>query len=386
MNNLDGVYAYKEYTLDMQPTGKSGALYESGGDIGGLMVGNMFYAASMDAIGWHIVKFDAVSWEKLADIKFALDPLSEMNGDMMLAFVNGQLDVGSQTLIAGEISSPEIGAGTHHHFFTPDLDFLGKKILSDTSHITGSSMIYADGVYYLVSATAYTGDVIVMKYDSDWKYLGSKKLVSQGHWSEGLAYDGRRFYIVYLDTRQRTETTFFPYYPNVHLAAFDRDWNLLEDAAVTDFTPSDSLFTGRPSLLLHGNRVYVSYDAVPLPEDLSKIEGYVSVYELTQGPSAIKQREEGLKEFRLEQNYPNPFNPSTTIRFDLPEAGRVRLAIYDLVGREIAVLMDEKWSQGEHEARWDGLDARHVPVPSGVYLYRLDAAPHHGTGKLLLLR
>jgi hypothetical protein len=139
-------------------------------------------------------------------------------------------------------------------------------------------------------------------------------------------------------------------------------------------------------LLLHGNRVYVSYDAVPLPEDLSKIEGYVSVYELTQGPSAIKQREEGLKEFRLEQNYPNPFNPSTTIRFDLPEAGRVRLAIYDLVGREIAVLMDEKWSQGEHEARWDGLDARHVPVPSGVYLYRLDAAPHHGTGKLLLLR
>jgi hypothetical protein len=386
MNTLDGGYAYKEYTLDMHPTGKSGALYGAGADIGGLMVGNVFYAANMDPSGWHIVKFDAVSWEKAVDIKFALDTLSEGIGDMMLAFVNGQLDVSSQTLIAGKISSPEIGAGTHHHFFTPDLDFLGKKILSDTPHITGSAMIYADSVYYFVSATAYTGDVIVMKYDSDWKYLGSKKLVSQGHWSEGLAYDGRCFYIAYLDTRQRTETTFFPYYPNVHLAAFDRDWNLLEDAAVTDFTPSDSIFTGRPSLLLHGNRVYVSYDAVPLPEDLSKIEGYVSVYEITQNSSGVRRREESPGDFRLEPNYPNPFNPSTTIRFDLPKSAFVRLSVCNLMGQEIAVLVNEKRPAGVHEVRWEGLDARQAPVPSGVYLYRLEAGPDRGTGKLLLLK
>jgi hypothetical protein len=386
MNNLDGGYAYKEYTIDMLPTGKSGALYNAGGDIGGLMVGNQFYASSMDHVGWQIVKFDAVTWEKLADIKFALDAQSEMNGDMMLAFVNGQLDVSSQTLISGKISSPEKGAGTHHHFFTPDLDSIGTRILSDTSHITGSSMIYADGVYYFVSATAYTGDVIVMKYDSDWKYLGSKKLISQGHWSEGLATDGQRFFVAYLDTRQRTETTFFPYYPNVHLAAFDRDWNLVEDAAVTDFTPSDSVFTGRPSLLLHGNRLYVSYDAVPLPEDLSKIEAYVSVYELEQNPSATRRDRANPGAFRLEPNYPNPFNPSTTIRFSLPRPARARVTILDLLGREVAVLEDGKLEEGVHEVRWQGLDSRHLPVPSGVYLYRLEASPYQAIGKLLLLR
>jgi hypothetical protein len=225
-----------------------------------------------------------------------------------------------------------------------------------------------------------------MKYDSDWKYLGSKKLISQGHWSEGLATDGQRFFIAYLDTHQRTETVFFPYYPNVHVAAFDRDWNLLEDAAVTDFAPSDSLFTGRPSLLLHGNRIYVSYDVVPLPEDLNKIEAYVSVYEITQGSSAVRQAEEIPKEFRLEQNYPNPFNPSTTIRFDLPKAAPVRLSIYDLMGRVVAVLVNEKRMEGACEVIWDGRDARHDQVPSGVYIYRLEAAPNHATGKLLLLK
>jgi hypothetical protein len=386
MNSLDGGYAYKEYTLDMQPTGKSGALYGAGGDIGGLMVGNQFFAASMDPDGWRLVKFDAVSWEKLADITFALDALNEMNGDMMVAFVNGQLDISSQTLISGEISPPETGAGTHHHFFTADLGSLGKKILSDTSHITGSSMIVVDHVYYFVSATAYTGDVIVMKYDSDWKYLGSKKLISQGHWSEGLACDGQRFFITYLDTRQRTENSFFPYYPNVHLAVFDRDWNLLEDTAVTNYVPSDSLFTGRPSLLLLGNRVYVSYDVVPLPEDLDKIEGYVSVYEISQSPSAVGRDEIGEKAFRLGSNYPNPFNSSTTIRFNLPKASHVRLSICNVIGQEIRVLAEGKMTEGVNEVRWDGLDASVRSVPSGVYVVRLDAGSCHGTGKLLLMK
>jgi hypothetical protein len=91
-------------------------------------------------------------------------------------------------------------------------------------------------------------------------------------------------------------------------------------------------------------------------------------------------------EFKLYPNYPNPFNPSTTIRFELPKAGRVRLAIYNLMGQEIAVLVDDKRQEGMHEVRWNGLDARHLPVPTGLYLYRLEAAPYHGTGKLLLLK
>jgi hypothetical protein len=92
------------------------------------------------------------------------------------------------------------------------------------------------------------------------------------------------------------------------------------------------------------------------------------------------------KEFHLAQNYPNPFNPSTTISFDLPKNALVRCSIYDLLGREIAVLVNEKRIAGTYEVLWDGRDARHAQVPSGVYLYRLEAAPYHATGKLMLLK
>ena len=388
INNLDEGYSYKEYALDMRPTGKSGALFHDGTDNGGLIVGNVLYAANMDPVGWHIAKYDAVSWKNLADITFHLDSLSEMNGDMMLAFVNGQLDLSSQTLTDGKPSLPNTGATTHHHFFTPDLVSLGERILSDTAHITGSSMIYVDNVYYFVSASAYTGDVVVMKYDNNWNYLGSRKLISQGHWSEGLAYDGKRFFVSYLDTRQRTDPTFFPYYPNVHIAAFDQDWNLLEDTAVTKYTPSDSLFPGRPSLLLLGNRLYVTYDVVPLPEDLAKIEGFVNVYEIEQPATSVESDHRVAEELSLEQNYPNPFNPKTNIEYiiggvrGLGSGGEVvRLVVYDLLGREVAVLVNERQTQGRHVVSFDA-----SRFASGAYFYRLTAGTGHDTKKLLLLR
>jgi hypothetical protein len=70
----------------------------------------------------------------------------------------------------------------------------------------------------------------------------------------------------------------------VHLAAFDRAWNLIEDVAVTNYSSTDQQFTGRPWVLLHGNKLYVAYDDVPLPEDLEKIQAFVSIYELNPAP------------------------------------------------------------------------------------------------------
>jgi len=67
-------------------------------------------------------------------------------------------------------------------------------------------------------------------------------------------------------------------------------------------------------------------------------------------------------------NHPNPFNPRTTIRFELPAAGRVELAVYDAAGRRVAVLADGYETAGEHEVVWD--TTGHAP---GVYLYRLTA-------------
>ncbi len=88
----------------------------------------------------------------------------------------------------------------------------------------------------------------------------------------------------------------------------------------------------------------------------------------------------------LAQNYPNPFNPGTTIRFELPERSRVRLAVYDCAGREIACLLDGIEEEGVHAVPWDGRDARGEPAAAGIYFYRLTAGKRSLTKKLVLLR
>jgi hypothetical protein len=72
----------------------------------------------------------------------------------------------------------------------------------------------------------------------------------------------------------------------------------------------------------------------------------------------------------LQQNYPNPFNPSTTIKFELPGASHVTMSVYDMVGREVSVLVNETSEAGIHEVKFDGSN-----LASGVYVYRLQVRP-----------
>lgn len=84
--------------------------------------------------------------------------------------------------------------------------------------------------------------------------------------------------------------------------------------------------------------------------------------------------------FSLQQNYPNPFNPATTIVFSIPRASRVRMSIYDLLGREITPLVrDVHYRAGVYSTAWNGTNARGAPVGSGVYLYRITATPLDGS-------
>ena len=86
-------------------------------------------------------------------------------------------------------------------------------------------------------------------------------------------------------------------------------------------------------------------------------------------------------EIALGQNYPNPFNPATTIQFSLPTAGPASLKVYDLLGREVATLLNESKSPGSYEVRFDA-----ARLASGVYLYRLTAGDFVRTRKMTVLR
>jgi N-acetylneuraminic acid mutarotase len=83
----------------------------------------------------------------------------------------------------------------------------------------------------------------------------------------------------------------------------------------------------------------------------------------------------------LDQNYPNPFNPSTTIKYELPKPVQVRLSVYDMLGREVSVLVNERREAGVHEVRFDGSG-----LSSGVYFYRLQAGDFVQSKRMLVLK
>ena len=88
----------------------------------------------------------------------------------------------------------------------------------------------------------------------------------------------------------------------------------------------------------------------------------------------------------LAQNVPNPFNPATEIRFNLPEAGPVRLEVFDIKGRRVRRLLDGRAAAGEQSVRWDGTDDQGLVVASGTYLYRLTTGSLAQERKMLLIR
>jgi len=88
----------------------------------------------------------------------------------------------------------------------------------------------------------------------------------------------------------------------------------------------------------------------------------------------------------LYQNYPNPFNPVTEIRYGLKENCHVKLAIYDVRGRKVAVLVDEAQESGYRTVTWNGQDQSGSRVASGMYFYRLVAGEYTSTKKMVLLR
>jgi predicted GH43/DUF377 family glycosyl hydrolase len=90
--------------------------------------------------------------------------------------------------------------------------------------------------------------------------------------------------------------------------------------------------------------------------------------------------------FALRQNYPNPFNPVSTIRYELPRGGDVRLVVYDILGREVVRLVDGTMEAGYHEEQWNGRNRLGSEVPSGIYIARLVTTEYSKTIKMVLLK
>ena len=124
-----------------------------------------------------------------------------------------------------------------------------------------------------------------------------------------------------------------------------------------------------------------NWELVPTVVLFTNIDTITSI----QNPDDAKQLPDA---FRLSQNCPNPFNPSTTLRFQIsPQVGElITLRVYDVMGREIKTLVNEKLSPGNYAVDWNGTDDTDRPVASGIYLYRMRSGNYTEIRKMILIR
>ena len=91
-------------------------------------------------------------------------------------------------------------------------------------------------------------------------------------------------------------------------------------------------------------------------------------------------------QFALHQNYPNPFNPETNIQFDIAENSRVQVSVFNLVGQQVASLINKQMDAGVYHVRWSGLNDKGEPLPSGMYFYEMKTDHYHSVKKLVLVK
>jgi len=111
------------------------------------------------------------------------------------------------------------------------------------------------------------------------------------------------------------------------------------------------------------------------------VDNCKTTYDYNPKITGIEQLTDGVKTYSLSNNFPNPFNPSTSISYSVPEIDFVTLKVYDVLGSEIATLINEEKPVGSYEVKFDA-----AGLPSGIYFYKLQAGSFVETKKMVLLR
>ncbi len=148
------------------------------------------------------------------------------------------------------------------------------------------------------------------------------------------------------------------------------------------FSASNSIIAGPNFTITSSGDVTLNAPTVSLNPLVFVIEGGKFIVFSQTTVVNVKPEEPVIPdEFVVHQNYPNPFNPSTTIRYELPSRSHVVLKILNLLGQELATLVDEEKAVGKYEVSWDA-----SRMASGLYFYRLQAGEFVETKTLMLLK
>ncbi|MFH1213656.1 MAG: FG-GAP-like repeat-containing protein [Candidatus Neomarinimicrobiota bacterium] len=246
------------------------------------------------------------------------------------------------------------------------------------SSITGSPVIDANGTLYVGSTDSKLYAVDIQTGNVKWTFTTQAPIQSTPAISDaGIIYcandDGEVFA---LDTNKTVQW----YYK-----------------ASTSIVAPLLYYNSTLYLGTLGNQVIAIYDGLetPIPKSVANQATKIPVWGTFQGNNqrtgisssrGVTKVQNLVNEiptvFALSQNYPNPFNPSTTILFDLPKKSQVSLKIYNLLGREVTILVNnEEMSAGSYSRTWNAAN-----LPSGVYFYHLQAGSFSQIRKLLLIK
>ena len=167
-------------------------------------------------------------------------------------------------------------------------------------------------------------------------------------------------------------------------------YSMISSGAVSDLSGSGdlmSMFAGGPYRLTPGDSVEVALALVVGNTSAEIRDRAAKAFTLYQQPTDVNNPSDVLPNaYELYQNYPNPFNPTTTIAFDLPASGEVRLEVFNLLGQRVKELSSGRMNAGSHNVEWDGCNDAGQGVASGVYFYRLSVDGLSSTRKMVLLR
>jgi len=235
------------------------------------------------------------------------------------------------------------------------------------------------------TATGWDSKIITsdLKISTDLTYDGLDQMGT--HLNSAISPDGNVMAIYWLDAPVPGDSLADIWFASRHI---NTNWstpvNLTETPAFHEIllhVAPTLKYNGGDSYTAFVGRAYEARSTTYPPNDVATTFAFTAKHTFTQLPVSVRDDENIPNVFQLRQNYPNPFNPVTSIKYSVPERSKVSLKIYDILGSEVATIVNDTQEAGIYETYFDASN-----LSSGVYIYTLKAGSNIGSKKMILMK